>query len=71
LLADAEVAESALLAPSATPGGTASVAAPMSPGILEVAPDLCGFPGAYPHISIGLHLGDALVDVIGDGSMLP
>ena len=67
LLADAEDAENALLAQSATPRGLVRLAAPMSFGIREVAPLLPDFLALYPDVSIDLHLSDALVDVIGDG----
>jgi DNA-binding transcriptional LysR family regulator len=67
LLADAEAAETALAAQSATPRGTVRLAAPMSFGIREVAPILPEFLTLYPDVSIDLHLSDALVDVIGDG----
>jgi DNA-binding transcriptional LysR family regulator len=67
LLADAEAAETALAAQSATPRGTVRLAAPMSFGIQEVAPILPEFLTLYPDVSIDLHLSDALVDVIGDG----
>jgi DNA-binding transcriptional LysR family regulator len=67
LLADAEAAESAMVAQSAAPRGTVRLAAPMSFGIREVAPILPDFMARYPEVSIDLHLSDALVDVIADG----
>ncbi|HEY1411311.1 MAG TPA: LysR family transcriptional regulator [Rhodopila sp.] len=67
LLADAESAQDALLAQSATPRGLVRLAAPMSFGISELAPILPEFLTQYPEVSIDLHLSDALVDVIGDG----
>jgi len=67
LLADAEAAEAALAEQSATPRGTVRLAAPMSFGQRQVAPALPAFMRAYPDIGIDLHLGDALVDVIGEG----
>jgi DNA-binding transcriptional LysR family regulator len=67
LLADAEAAQDALLAQSATPRGLIRLAAPMSFGITELAPILPDFLQRYDQVSIDLHLSDALVDVIGEG----
>jgi DNA-binding transcriptional LysR family regulator len=67
LLADAEAAEDALLAQSASPRGLVRLAAPMSFGIIELAPILPDFLQHHEQVSIDLHLSDALVDVIGDG----
>ena len=67
LLADAEAAQDALLAQSATPRGVVRLAAPMSFGLSEVAPILPDFLERYAEVSIDLHLSDALVDVIGEG----
>ncbi|HEX4365379.1 MAG TPA: LysR family transcriptional regulator [Rhodopila sp.] len=67
LLADAEAAETTMVAQSATPRGSVRLAAPMSFGVQKVAPILPDFMARYPEVSIDLHLSDALVDVIGDG----
>ena len=67
LLADAEAAQDALLAQSATPRGVVRLAAPMSFGLSGVAPILPDFLEQYPEVSVDIHLSDALVDVIGDG----
>jgi DNA-binding transcriptional LysR family regulator len=67
LLWDAEAAESALIAQSVAIRGLVRLAAPMSFGTKEVAPIIPDFLTRYAHISIDLHLSDALVDVIGDG----
>lgn len=66
LLADAEAAESALIAQSATPRGPIRLAVPMSFGIRRIAPILPDFMVRYPEISIDLHLSDALVDLVAD-----
>jgi DNA-binding transcriptional LysR family regulator len=67
ILADGEAAESDTLAQSSAPRGLVRLAAPMSFGLRWVAPLLPDFLAAYPDISIDLHLGDAAVDIIGDG----
>ena len=67
LLIGAEAAEAEALAQSSTPRGTVRLAAPMSFGLIRVAPILPGFMAAYPEVRVDLHLSDARVDVIGDG----
>jgi DNA-binding transcriptional LysR family regulator len=67
ILAKAEAAEDAALAQARTPRGLVRLAAPMSFGLLQVAPLLPAFLSALPDISIALHLSDAQVDLIGDG----
>lgn len=67
MVAEAEAAESEAAAQSATPRGLVRLAAPMSFGLLKIAPILPEFLQAYPEISVDAHLSDALVDVIGDG----
>jgi DNA-binding transcriptional LysR family regulator len=67
MLAAGEEAEREALAQSACPRGLVRFAAPMSFGVLYVAPLLPDFFRAYPDVSIDLHLSDAQVDIIGDG----
>jgi DNA-binding transcriptional LysR family regulator len=67
ILHDAEEAESDTLSQSVNPRGLVRLAAPMSFGLLAIAPLMPDFLKAYPEVQVDLHLSDQMVDVIGEG----
>lgn len=66
-LSEAEEAEAAGRELASQPRGLVRLAVPMSYGLLRVAPILPEFLRRYPDISLDLHLGDAVVDLVGEG----
>ena len=67
ILHEAEAAESETLSQSVSPRGLVRLAAPMSFGLLAIAPLMPEFLKAYPDVQVDLHLSDAMVDLIGEG----
>ncbi len=67
MLAEAESAEADALSQSQVPRGLLRIAAPMSFGVLHIAPLLPTFFRQYPEVSVDLHLSDDLVDIVGEG----
>ncbi len=67
LLADAEAAEAEALAETLQPRGLVRLAAPMSFGLIELAPILPDFLAAHREVSVDLHMSDDRIDLVGRG----
>jgi DNA-binding transcriptional LysR family regulator len=67
ILTEGEAAEDEALSRSTAVRGVVRLAAPMSFGVLHLAPLLPEFLATHPDVSVDLHLSDAMVDMIDDG----
>ena len=67
LLAEAENAESEAMSRAAAPRGRIKLAAPMSFGVLFLAPLLPDLFRAHPGLTVDLHLSDDQIDLVGEG----
>lgn len=67
ILAEAEAAEEAARDGATALSGTIRVAAPMTFGLMHVAPAVADFIADHPGISIDLHLSDEKIDIIEMG----
>jgi DNA-binding transcriptional LysR family regulator len=67
ILLEAEAAEEAARDGATALSGTIRVAAPMTFGLMHVAPAVADFIAAHPGISIDLHLSDEKIDIIEMG----
>jgi len=70
ITADVIEAEEEATALHARPRGLLRVNAPMSFGVLHVAPAMAGYLERYPDVSVDLTLNDRVVDLLEDGTDL-
>src|SRR5258708_7528804 len=70
ILAEGEAVEDAALAQATVPRGLVRLAAPMSFGLLHVAPLLPEFLATFSEVSVDLHLSDAMMPALIAGTGL-
>ncbi|WP_267388360.1 LysR family transcriptional regulator [Sphingomonas sp. GC_Shp_3] len=67
ILADAEAAEEAARDAATAPAGLIRMTAPMTLGMVQLAPMLADFLAEHPGIEIDLNLSDSRVDIVAEG----
>lgn len=67
ILAEANAAEEAARDAATAPSGLVRMTAPMTLGLLHVAPLIAEFLAEHPGIEIDLHLSDGKVDIVAQG----
>lgn len=67
ILAEGQAAEEAARKETAELSGTVRLGAPMTFGLLRVAPLVAEFTRAHPMVDVDLHLSDARIDIVEQG----
>jgi DNA-binding transcriptional LysR family regulator len=67
IVADIDETEHSVMDLQSEPRGTLKISAPMSFGVLHLAPAIFDYMSRYPKVTVDLTLNDGLVDLIHDG----